>query len=77
MMGESHDYLYYKGVNTNSVRAKNNFGTCILTDAYLLLQLVHSPGDVFIVVLFILLDHRLPQVLLQLLVQLFTQRNMH
>lgn len=41
-------------------------------DTYFLLQLIHSPGDVFLCLLLIFLDHGLLQVLLQLLVQLFT-----
>lgn len=43
----------------------------------LLLQLVYSPGDLLVATLLVLLGHGLRQVLLQLLVQLFTHTHTH
>ena len=43
----------------------------VAADTYLLLQLVHSLGDVLMGALLILLGHGVSQVLLQLLIQLF------
>lgn len=55
----------------DNLRLVELVGTSLHAGTYLLLQLVHSPGDVFIGLLLIFLDHGLLQVLLQLLVQLF------